>query len=120
MTQHLGNVFGYELEPEGYESLEDSRTTVDTATYRIGTVDGVHVGVWEAAPGLIGAQTDEEIFIVLEGRAEVTFEDTGERIEVGPGDVVRLNAGQRNTWRTVERLRKVSVWSDSTVQRPPS
>ncbi len=93
---------------------------MDTATYRIGTVDGVNVGVWEAAPGLIGGHTADEIFVILEGRAEVTFEDTGESLSIGPGDVVRLHAGQRNTWRTVERLRKVSVWSEPTVQPPSS
>ncbi|AIJ24742.1 MULTISPECIES: cupin domain-containing protein [Amycolatopsis methanolica group] len=120
MTQHLGNAFHYDLDAEGYESLEDSRTTIHTAAHHIGMVGGVNVGVWEAEPGLIGGLTADEIFVVLEGRAEVTFEDTKERIEIGPGDIVRLNAGQRNTWRTLERLRKVSVWSDSGAQQPSS
>jgi uncharacterized cupin superfamily protein len=111
VTQHLGNVFGYELQAEGYASLEDG-TTVPTGTYHIGTIEGAEIGVWEADPGLIGGVTNEEVFIVLEGRAEVTFEDTKETIEIGRGDVVRLKAGQRNTWRTIERLRKVSVWSE--------
>jgi len=112
MTQHLGNVFRYELQPEGYPSLEDGGTTIHTAAYHIGLMEEVHVGVWEAAPGLIGGETADEIFIILEGRAEVTFEDTGETIQIGPGDVVRLHAGQRNRWRTLEPLRKISVWSD--------
>jgi uncharacterized cupin superfamily protein len=116
MTQHLGNVFSYHLEPEGHESLEASGTTIHTATYHIGVIGGADVGVWEANPGLIGAVTADEIFIVLEGRAEVTFEDTKETIQVGPGDVVRLNAGQRNTWRTLERLRKISVWTSGGAQ----
>lgn len=113
MTQHLGNVFRYQLQPEGYENLEDAGSTVPTGTYHIGTVAGAEVGVWEAEPGLIGGVTDEEVFVVLEGRAEVTFDDTRETIQIGPGDVVRLNRGQRNTWRTLERLRKVSIWSAS-------
>lgn len=112
MTQHLGNVFAYKLEPEGYPSLEDKDTTIHTAAYHIGLMEDVHVGVWEAHPGLIGGETADEIFIILEGRAEVTFEDTQETIRIGPGDVVRLNAGQRNRWRTLEPLRKISVWSD--------
>lgn len=113
MTQHLGNVFRYQLQPEGYESLENAGTTVPTGTHHIGTVEGAEIGVWEAEPGLIGGLTDDEVFVVLEGRAEVTFHDTRETIQIGPGDVVRLNRGQRNTWRTIERLRKVSVWSPS-------
>jgi uncharacterized cupin superfamily protein len=111
MTQHLGNAFTCDLEPEGYESLEDGGT-VPTATRHIGTIEGVHIGVWEAEPGLIGGHTDDEVFVVLEGRAEVTFEDTKETIHIGPGDIVRLNPGQRNRWRTLERIRKVSIWSD--------
>ncbi|MHA6797356.1 cupin domain-containing protein (plasmid) [Pseudonocardia bannensis] len=113
MTQHLGNVFRYQLQPEGYESLEDPSVTVPTGTYHIGTVEGAEIGVWEAEPGLIRGVTDDEVFVVLEGRAEVTFDDTKETIQIGPGDVVRLNKGQRNTWRTIERLRKVSIWSES-------
>ncbi|WP_271215111.1 cupin domain-containing protein, partial [Pseudonocardia halophobica] len=61
----------------------------------------------------IGGVTDDEVFVVLEGRAEVTFDDTKETIQIGPGDVVRLNKGQRNVWRTIERLRKVSIWTAS-------
>lgn len=112
MTQYLGNVFKYQLEPEGYPSLEESGKTIHTGAYHIGLMEEVHVGVWEAHPGLIGGETADEIFIILEGRAEITFEDTQEHLEVGPGDVVRLRAGQRNRWRTVEPLRKISVWSD--------
>jgi uncharacterized cupin superfamily protein len=117
MTQHLGNVFKVELKPEGYKSLEDG-STVPTATHHIAKLKGVDVGVWQADPGLIGGVTNEEIFIVLEGRAEVTFEDTNETIQIGPGDVVRLHAGQRNKWRTIERLRKISVWVDTKGLAP--
>lgn len=119
MTQHLGNVFQVELKPEGYKSLEDG-STVPTGTHHIANLKGVDVGVWQADPGLIGGVTNEEIFIVLEGRAEVTFEDTKETIRIGPGDVVRLHPGQRNTWRTIERLRKISVWIPSQSQVPSS
>lgn len=119
MTQHLGNVFKVQLKPEGYKSLEDG-STVPTGTHHIANLKGVDVGVWQADPGLIGGVTNEEIFIVLEGRAEVTFEDTKETIKIGPGDVVRLHPGQRNTWRTIERLRKISVWVASQPPVPSS
>lgn len=112
MTQHLGNVFDYKLEPEGYPSLEEEGTTIHTGAYHIGLMEDVHVGVWEAHLGLIGGEAADEIFIILEGRAEVTFDETGETLLIGPGDVVRLYAGKRNTWRTLEPIRKISVWSD--------
>ncbi len=68
------------------------------------------VGVWGADPGHIGGVTTDEIFVVLEGRAEIIFEDTGETITVGAGDIVRLFAGQRNSWKTIDKLRKVSFY----------
>lgn len=108
MSQHLGNLFTAELTPLAWETL-DGTGPVDTGSRRIGTLAGANIGIWEAGEGLIGGVTKDEIFIVLEGHAEITFEDTLEVIEIGPGDVVRLNAGQRNRWRTHDRLRKFSV-----------
>jgi len=109
MTQHLGNAFTAELESAEYPALE-GEGTVDAGRTLVTILGGLNVGVWEAQPGLIGGVTTDEVFVVLEGRAEVTFEDTKETIKIGPGDVVRLNAGQRNTWRTFERIRKVSLY----------
>lgn len=109
MTQHLGNALNAELEAAEYPNLEGDGT-VGAGRTLVTTLDGLNIGVWEAQPGLIGGVTTDEVFIVLEGRAEVTFEDTKETINIGPGDVVRLNAGQRNTWRTIERIRKVSIY----------
>jgi uncharacterized cupin superfamily protein len=70
-------------------------------------------------PGHIGGLTTDEIFVILEGHAEVTFEDTGESITIGPGDIVRLFAGQRNSWRTIDQLRKVSFYVPR-AERPVS
>jgi uncharacterized cupin superfamily protein len=109
MSQLLVNAVQVELESEGYASLENG-ALVRTGTYPIGELAGAAIGVWGAEVGLIGSETTDEIFVVLEGSAEITFEDTGETIVVGPGDVVRLFAGQRNTWRTTQTLRKVSVY----------
>ncbi|WES64383.1 cupin domain-containing protein [Microbacter sp. GSS18] len=108
MSQHLGNAFDIDLGSIEYPSLEDG-STIGAGRHLIGNLSDTRIGLWEAEPGLIGGVTNDEIFVVLEGRAEVTFDDTGEVIQIGPGDIVRLKAGQSNHWRTFERIRKVAV-----------
>ncbi|MED5803842.1 cupin domain-containing protein [Gordonia sp. Z-3] len=109
MTQLLANAFSIPLEPEDFRSVVDD-TPVDTGAGFVTEFAGASVGVWSADVGHIGGETTDEIFVILEGRAEITFEDTGETITAGPGDIVRLNAGQRNSWKTLEKLRKVSFY----------
>ncbi|MEZ2388548.1 cupin domain-containing protein [bacterium RCC_150] len=108
MSQLLGNAFEIQLDAVNYES-RDGDGTVGAGRLVIEDLAGARVGLWEAEPGVIGGVTTDEVFVVLEGRAEVTFEDTQETIQVGPGSIVRLKAGQTNIWRTFERLRKVAV-----------
>ncbi len=109
MSQLLANALAAPLDPENYISLDDG-TRVPTGAHFVSEFAGAIVGVWGADPGHIGGLTTDEIFVVLEGLAEITFEDTGETITVRPGDIVRLFAGQRNSWRTIDRLRKVSFY----------
>lgn len=109
MSQLLANAFTAPLDPENYVSLDDG-TPVPTGARFVSDLAGASVGVWGADVGLIGGETADEIFVILEGKAEITFEDTGETIIAGPGDIVRLFAGQRNSWKTIERIRKVSFY----------
>jgi uncharacterized cupin superfamily protein len=64
------------------------------------------VGVWEHG---VGTSTDveaDEVFVVLSGRATVQVE-SGPTLELGPGDVGVLAAGDRTTRTVHETLRKV-------------
>ena len=105
VSQLLGNAFAADLdwEPKTPEFRTGARyldaITADTA-----------VDVWGAEVGEYEGANADEIFVVLEGKAEVTFHRTGETIAIGPGDVVRLFAGHTCTWRTIETLRKVSFY----------
>ena len=74
----------------------------------LAAVAGVEVGVWEMSPGTATDVEVDEVFVVLSGSATVTFED-GERVELGPGSVVRLRAGEHTTWVVHETLRKIYV-----------
>ena len=63
------------------------------------------------APDDAGAATDvevDEVFVVLSGSATVSFDD-GERVDLGPGTVVRLRSGEHTTWVVHETLRKIYV-----------
>jgi len=119
MSQHLANALTAPLDPENYISL-DHGTRVPTGAHFVTEFAGAAVGVWGADPGHIGGETTDEIFVILEGRAVITFEDTRETITVGPGDIVRLFAGQRNSWRTIDRLRKVSFYIPPAKNRDPA
>ena len=115
MSQLLANVFSAELGWKPVATAEDGSEIRAGAAFVSNLVEGTAVDVWGAERGLIGGVTTDEIFVVLEGRAEVTFADTGETITIGPGDIVRLYAGQENTWRTFEPIRKVSFYVPPAV-----
>lgn len=90
--------------PMGAEADDPLRTT----SVELSEVDGVTVGLWSAGPGVDDDVEADEVFVVLEGRGTVTFED-GSVLALQPGAVVRLRAGDRTTWEITERLRKLYV-----------
>jgi uncharacterized cupin superfamily protein len=63
-------------------------------------------GVWEHTAGVSTDTESDEIFVVVSGRATVEVDD-GPTLELGPGDIGVLRAGDRTTWRVHEDLRKV-------------
>jgi uncharacterized protein len=71
-------------------------------------VGEIEVGVWEHTPGTSTDVEVDEVFLVLAGGGTVTF-DTGETVELVPGRLVRLHAGERTRWAVRETLRKVYV-----------
>jgi uncharacterized cupin superfamily protein len=73
---------------------------------------GVSVGVWEITPGVVRDVEQDEVFTVLFGRATVTFAERP-ALELGPGSVAVLRAGEETLWRVHETLRKVyTLWND--------
>ena len=71
------------------------------------TADGkVERGVWQHTAGVSRDTESDELFVVLTGRATIEVED-GPTLEVGPGDVGLLHAGDRTTWTVHEDLRKI-------------
>ena len=93
-------------EPLPADDVVDGAPTAGVVT--LANVDGVEVGVWEMTQGSARDTEVDEVFVVIAGRGSVSFAD-GERIELSPGVVVRLVAGERTEWVVTQRLRKVWV-----------
>jgi uncharacterized cupin superfamily protein len=66
----------------------------------------VERGVWQHTAGVSRDTESDEMFVVLAGRATIEVEG-GPTLEVGPGDVGLLHAGDRTTWTVHEDLRKI-------------
>jgi uncharacterized cupin superfamily protein len=84
-----------------------------TRALTLGATGPAEVGLWEIDPGTACDVEEDEIFVVLSGRATVSVEGWSD-VAIGPGDVVRLRAGAETTWVVEERLRKVYVTWDGT------
>jgi uncharacterized cupin superfamily protein len=76
------------------------------ATATLAALGGMEIGVWEMTAGTARDVEAEEVFVVVSGQGTVSFDD-GEQIELRPGIVVRLRAGDRSTWLITHTLRKV-------------
>src|SRR6478609_8578659 len=68
------------------------------------------IGVWEMTAGAMRDVEADEVFVVLSGDATVEFDDPAlPSVELGPGSIVRLEAGMRTVWTVRATLRKVYV-----------
>ena len=65
-------------------------------------------GVWEAEPGVHREYQGQETVVILQGRATVEG-GSGQTVEVGAGDVVICQPGEKMTWTVHEKIRKVFV-----------
>ncbi|MGN0064135.1 MAG: cupin domain-containing protein [Nocardioides sp.] len=72
------------------------------------TLGDLEVGVWEMTPGTATDVEVDEVFVVLVGSATVSVEG-GPTIDLSPGSLVRLHAGDRTTWTVHAALRKLYV-----------
>jgi uncharacterized cupin superfamily protein len=99
----LAHEVSWEEIPPGTEIFAGDPTARVAA---LGEIAGIAVGVWEMTPGEVRDVEGDEVFVVVAGRATVTVEDE-EVLELRPGAVVHLRAGDRTTWLVHEAVRKV-------------
>jgi uncharacterized protein len=91
------------LEPEQIVSGEPE---VSGLVLHTSADERVERGIWQHTAGVSTDIEADELFVVLSGRATITIEG-GTTLEVGPGSVAVLRAGDRTTWTVHETLRKI-------------
>jgi hypothetical protein len=63
-------------------------------------------GVWRCTPGRFNwVFSYDETLVVLQGRATIEL-DTGEVVEIGPGDMAFFGRGHSSTWTVHETVLK--------------
>ncbi len=79
----------------------------------LASLPNVEAGIWEHSPGSSTDTEEEEVFVVLSGRATVVVRDEQgielERHEFSSGDVGILSEGTLTTWIVQETFRKVFI-----------
>lgn len=95
-----------------------------TGAVGLGSLGGTDFGVWEMSTGTMFDVEAEEIFIVTAGCGHVVIEPfgglAGQRVELGPGTLMRLSEGMKTAWTITETLRKVYVTPSSPSGDTPS
>ncbi len=102
------DVFSVGLEAYDLEADDVLTGSPTTAELGVTTVGAAEVGIWEITPGTVRDVEKDEAFVVLSGEGTITFAD-GEVVELVPGSLVKLNAGEATTWEIRSTLRKVYV-----------
>lgn len=77
-----------------------------TALAELGQFAGLQIGVWELTAGTVTDVEVDEIFIVLSGSGTVHFAD-GSVLDLRPGVIAQLHAGDATTWHVTEAVRKI-------------
>jgi len=95
-----------------YEPVEPAKVIEGSPTtgYReLGVWQGVEVGIWEMTPGSMRDTEVEEMFVVVAGEATLTrlIGGTEVSVELSPGVVCHLEAGEENRWDVRVSLRKI-------------
>jgi uncharacterized cupin superfamily protein len=103
---HVADLILDEAEPLEASSVLEGSPTVREATLWTSADDRIERGVWEITEGVVTDVEQDELFVVVSGRATIAVED-GPTLEVGPGDLCVLARGARTTWTIHEPLRKV-------------
>lgn len=68
----------------------------------------VEVGIWQMTEGTCRDTEVDEAFVVLSGSAVLTVHGRSP-FRVGPGDFVRLNAGDRTVWNVEAPIEKLFI-----------
>ncbi|KAB2809474.1 cupin domain-containing protein [Pimelobacter simplex] len=107
MNERHVDVLGAAVPHEPVPAADTLAGTPTTGVVELGTFRGVELGIWEITPGVVRDVEAAEVFVVLEGEGTLRFVDSGETVDLRPGALVRLDAGERTEWEIRSRLRKL-------------
>ncbi|MFM9918518.1 cupin domain-containing protein [Lacisediminihabitans sp. H27-G8] len=93
------------LEPVALEQVLGGAPSTGFTT--ITTLGDLEVGVWEMTVGSMRDVETDEVFVVIAGRATVTFDADDRVMDLSAGSVARLSDGERTVWTVTETIRKV-------------
>jgi uncharacterized cupin superfamily protein len=95
-----------------HEPVADDQVVAGAPTTGFATITrlgDLEVGVWEMTVGAMRDVETDEVFVVIAGRATVTFDADDRVVNLGVGSVARLRAGERTVWTVTETLRKIYI-----------
>jgi uncharacterized protein len=68
------------------------------------------VGLWRSGPATYDYLFDtDETFHVVEGEVTIELPETGESIDLRPGDIAYFSAGTRSIWKVTKPFKKFVV-----------
>jgi uncharacterized cupin superfamily protein len=96
---------------EGYEpDIVDGVQIGEFRQVETAAENALEAGLWRSAPSVEDYVFEvDEVFLVLEGSAEIDLPDTGETISMSAGDIGYFDAGTRSVWRISEPFKKFVV-----------
>lgn len=102
------HVMAIGLEPEDLDPSQIVSGTPRMSNRTIFESDDGRVirGVWECTPGVVRDVEQDELFVVVAGRATVDVEG-GPTLGLSSGIACVLERGAKTTWTVTETLRKV-------------
>ena len=93
-------------------ATEPDESSPLTALASLDEVGTLSTGVWTHDVGTSDGDFGAEVFVVLSGRGTVTDQHGG-RIDLAPGVIGVLDAGDLTHWEITEPLRKVWIVAGS-------
>jgi uncharacterized protein len=91
---------------EGWKVVEGS-PTMKTWIQHTSADGSVISGTWMATPGSYHATyTSYEFVHVIEGRLTITPDDSGDAMQIGPGDAFVVEPGFKGVWKIEEKVLK--------------
>ena len=103
-----------ELEPWPFDNPASAYRIVEArprASGRLDTGGPGHTtrsGIWRCTPGAFECtEQGDELMTVLAGRCRITWLESGENLDLAPGDTLFIRNGSRVRWTIFDELTKV-------------